>query len=278
MEITFAIGFVIIIIGCLTEYIDSTLGMGYGTALTPILLMMGFEPMQVVPAVLLAELFTGFAAGIMHAKVGNVDFRVKTLNPKKIVNSIKENGFFATIQKGMSQHLKIALLIGLFSALGAVTGSAVAINLPSFYLKLYIGVLVVTIGIYILVTYNKQFTFTWSKLTVLSIIASFNKGISGGGYGPVVTGGQILSGVDGKNAVAITSVSEALTCLVGASAYFISGAFIDWKLVPLLLVGGLISIPFSALSVKKINTGHFRIIIGFATLALGSFTLVKLFV
>ena len=169
------------------------LGMGYGTALTPILLMMGFEPMQVVPAVLLAELFTGFAAGIMHAKVGNVDFRVKTLNPKKIVNSIKENGFFATIQKGMSQHLKIALLIGLFSALGAVTGSAVAINLPSFYLKLYIGVLVVTIGIYILVTYNKQFTFTWSKLTVLSIIASFNKGISGGGYGRL-SGGQILSG------------------------------------------------------------------------------------
>jgi hypothetical protein len=29
--------------------------------------------------------------------------------------------------------------------------------------------------------------------------------MSGGGYGPVVTGGQLLSGVNGKNAIAITS-------------------------------------------------------------------------
>ena len=34
------------------EFIDSTLGMGYGTSLTPILLLMGLEPLQVVPAVL----------------------------------------------------------------------------------------------------------------------------------------------------------------------------------------------------------------------------------
>ena len=33
------------------EFVDSTLGMGYGTSLTPILLLMGFEPLQVVPAV-----------------------------------------------------------------------------------------------------------------------------------------------------------------------------------------------------------------------------------
>jgi len=35
------------------EFIDSSLGMGYGTSLTPILLLMGFHPLQVVPAVLL---------------------------------------------------------------------------------------------------------------------------------------------------------------------------------------------------------------------------------
>lgn len=277
MEITLWLGLSIILIGCIAEYVDSTLGMGYGTALTPILLMMGFEPMQVVPAILVAELFTGLAAGLVHAKVGNVDFTVKTLNPKKIFSSIKSSGISQTFRNGTSLHLKIALLIGLFSALGAVTGSAVAINLPAFYLKLYIGVLILSMGIYILVTYNKKFKFTWSKLTAISIIASFNKSVSGGGYGPVVTGGQILAGVDGKNAIAITSVAEALTCLVGVIAYLISGVTIDWILVPYLLIGGLLSIPFSALSVKKINTDYFKAIIGFATIALGSFTLIKLF-
>ena len=37
------------------EYIDSTLGMGYGTSLTPILLLLGYSPAQVVPAVLFSE-------------------------------------------------------------------------------------------------------------------------------------------------------------------------------------------------------------------------------
>ncbi len=277
MEITLWIGLGIIIIGCLVEYIDSTLGMGYGTALTPILLMMGFEPMQVVPAILVAELFTGLLAGVMHAKVGNVEFKVRTLNPKRIYESIKSRGFRSTFTNGISLHLKIALLISLFSAIGAVTGSVVAINLPAFYLKLYIGVLILSMGIYILVTYNKKFKFTWSKLTAISIVASFNKSVSGGGYGPVVTGGQILAGVDAKNAIAITSVSESLTCFVGIIAYLISGVSIDWILVPYLLIGGLLSIPFSALSVKKIKTGHFKAMIGFATIVLGSFTLYKLF-
>ena len=41
------------------EYVASTLGMGYGTTLTPVLLVMGFAPLSVVPAVLLSELVTG---------------------------------------------------------------------------------------------------------------------------------------------------------------------------------------------------------------------------
>ena len=31
------------------EYIDSALGMGYGTTLTPLLLLAGFDPLEIVP-------------------------------------------------------------------------------------------------------------------------------------------------------------------------------------------------------------------------------------
>lgn len=55
------------------EYLDSSLGMGYGTTLTPLLLLLGFEPLAIVPAVLLSELVTGLAAGIMHHRDGNID-------------------------------------------------------------------------------------------------------------------------------------------------------------------------------------------------------------
>ena len=68
-------------IAFLAEYVDSALGMGYGTTLTPILLMMGYEPMQVVPAVLLSELVTGLLAAMAHHVAGNANFR---LNPDTI--------------------------------------------------------------------------------------------------------------------------------------------------------------------------------------------------
>ena len=58
----------------LCEYVDSSLGMGYGTTLTPVLLLAGFEPLQIVPAVLLSEFVTGLAAGLLHHHEGNIDF------------------------------------------------------------------------------------------------------------------------------------------------------------------------------------------------------------
>ena len=61
----------IIIIAFFCEYIDSSLGMGYGTALTPILLIMGYTPLQIVPAVLLSELITGLSAAFFHHRLSH---------------------------------------------------------------------------------------------------------------------------------------------------------------------------------------------------------------
>ncbi len=41
------------------EHVDSSTGMGYGTTLRPMLLLLGFGPQQIVPAVLLQELISG---------------------------------------------------------------------------------------------------------------------------------------------------------------------------------------------------------------------------
>ena len=128
--------------------------------------------------------------------------------------------------------------------------------------------------------------------------------MSGGGYGPVVTGGQILSGVESKSAVGITSMAEGLTCLVGVSLYILI-PFLKWKsltagipvpwlgwnlpdgpipywfeqidfsLTPALIIGSVLSTPFAAWAVKRIDANKFRVIIGIATLVLGTFTLVK---
>ncbi len=272
------IGILIIALAFFSEYTDSTLGMGYGTILTPILLLLGFAPLQVVPAVLVSELITGLFAGITHHIVGNVDFKPKTINPKRICGAIKKLGICESFRRGIPTHLKVALLIALCSILGTVVAVLIAVNLPSFYLKLYIGILVSVIGLVILITRNKNYKFSWKKITGLSLIASFNKGMSGGGYGPVVTGGQLLSGVDGKNAIGITSLAEGFTCAVGVITYMlVTKEIIDWVLVPYLIIGAIFSVPLSALTIKKIKTKKLRVIIGVATLILGIVTLVKIF-
>jgi uncharacterized membrane protein YfcA len=209
---------VLLALGC--EYVDSTLGMGYGTTLTPILLLMGYEPAHIVPSVLLSEFLTGVLAGIFHHGLGNVSF------------------------KPGSRPLKVALVLAMCSVVGTLAAVFTAVNIPRWMLKTYIGVLVLSMGIGILVTINKTFAFSWKRIIGLGLVAAFNKGLSGGGYGPLVTGA-------GNGAV-------------------------DWGLAPSLILGAVLSVPFAALTVKKMPTQKLRWAIGITITALGLFTLVKL--
>ena len=275
-ELSLGIIVAIIVLAFFCEYMDSTLGMGYGTTLTPVLFLFGFAPMQVVPAVLLSELVSGLLASFFHHREGNVNLKPTTADIFKITNMLRPLGYIETFKKTVPLHLKIALLLSACSIVGTVTAVFVAVNIPKFWLKLYIGCLVLAMGIIILICLNKEFKFSWKKITFLGTIASFNKGMSGGGYGPVVTGGQILSGVEGKSAVGITSLAEGLTCLVGVITYIlVSGNLVDWKLAPWIIAGAVFSVPLSAKSVKLISTKKLKLAIAVLTIILGTVTILK---
>jgi uncharacterized membrane protein YfcA len=276
MELELWLMFALVIGAFISEYVDSTLGMGYGTTLTPVLLLVGFSPMQIVPAVLLSELISGILAGIFHHFEGNVDFKPKTMDIFKIKDMIKSDGFFNSLRSTLSFHSKIVLLLGSCSIIGTSVAVFIAVNIPKFWLKLYIGVLVLSMGLIILILNKKNFKFSKKKIFFLGFLASFNKGMSGGGYGPVVTSGQILSGINGKSAVGITSLAEGLTCLAGVIAYtLISADPVDWKLAPYIVTGAVLSVPFSAKSVKYISTNTLKLAIAMLTIVLGILTIVK---
>lgn len=241
---------IIIFLAFICEYIDSSLGMGYGTTLTPLLLIMGYNPLQIVPAVLLSELITGLTAGFFHHKAKNVNLKVG------------------------SKDFKIAMVMASCSFVGSLAAVLIALNVPTFYVKLYIGILVLGMGVLILSTLNRTFRFSWKKITSLGLLSAFNKGISGGGYGPIVTSGQILSGVNSKNAIGITSLAEGLTCLVGVVTYLaFTNHTIEWKLAPSLILGAILSVPLAAFTVRKFKGEYLKLIVGTATLILGLLTL-----
>jgi len=239
------------------EFVDSTLGMGYGTALTPLLMIFfGFDKAsQVVPAVLFSELFTGLVAALAHHNAGNVSL------------------------KPGSRHFKVSWVLGVCSVVGAATAVFIAAYLEKInpdIVKGGIGIIVLSMGVIILVSRRRVRAFSWKRIIGLGVLASFNKGVSGGGYGPLVTGGQLLSGVEGKSAVGITSLAEGLTCVVGLFVYvLVKKSALPWGLIGPLAVGALLSVPFSAHTVKKVTTKRLTLVIGVLTTVLGCLTLYK---
>lgn len=235
----------------LAEYVDSSLGMGYGTTLTPVLMIVGFAPLQIVPAVLLSEFLTGISAGLLHHQVGNVDLGRGT------------------------RARKTAWILSLCSVVGALAAVLLAINVPKQAVKLYIGLMVLAVGIFIILARGGIGGFSWAKIIGLGTVAAFNKGISGGGYGPLLTGGQVLAGVPGKNAVGITSLAEGIVCLVGLVAYFALGQSLDWRLAVPLVMGALASVPAATWTVRLLPEAMLRSSIGYATTFLGILTLIS---
>lgn len=262
----------IFFISLCAEYIDATIGMGYGTTLTPVLLLVGFSPLQVVPAILLSQFISGIFAASLHQGAGNVFFDFKNDTEHRIVKRLGKLGYIPR-----STASKVALVLVISSILGVFVAVLIALALPVFYLKLYIGILVVAMGIVIIAKHKTQSELSWKKITGLGVLASFNKGISGGGYGPLIVSGQILSGVETKNSIGITALAEGVTCFIGVITYFIVGTNVDWLLAPYLVTGSLISVPLSVYTVKRMPVKQFTLIIGVATTLLGIFSLVKLF-
>jgi uncharacterized membrane protein YfcA len=247
-DFTFLFVFVVAL-GC--EYVDSSLGMGYGTTLTPLLLLLGFEPLQIVPCVLLSEFVSGLTAALMHHRDGNVDF-------------LRDRRARTTV-----------LLLSSLSVVGAVSAVFLALQIPRFWLKAIIAIIILSIGVLTLATFRRKLRYRASHILTVGLVAAFNKGLSGGGYGPLVTSGQVVSGVSSKHAVAITSLAESLTCIVGLIAYMALRGNLDWTLAIPLTSGAILSVPMATLTVRRLPETVLRTSVGVTTCILGLLALAK---
>jgi len=235
------------------EFLGLSLGMGYGMIIVPVLLMIGFEPLEIVPIVLLSEFISGMIAAVLHHKFKNVDFKPGT------------------------QDFKIVTTLIACSIIGAVIAVLVAINVSQMVIKALIGCIIVLVGFAVLVMRNRSIPFSWPRLVLFGLAGAFNKGITGGGYGPLVTGGQVLSGVDGRNAVGTTTLAKAVACGMSVVVYFLFGDGIDVFLAPPLILGAVLSAPFAAASTKKITQKKIKLFIGILTVVLGATILIRVF-
>jgi len=258
--------FTIIILAFLFESMDSMAGMGFGTALSPLLFLLGYTPLQVVPVILISETITGITDTFFDHEFKNVRYSFRPLN----------------------DATKISLIMAFFGCLAIITSIFLgyfAIKFPSIVIKTYVAVLVIFMGIsgFLRVKIKKlNLSKTRPKMLIgFSALAGFNKGIGGGGYGPVITMGQLFSGVYEKSATAMVSFAESIVSFVGILTFFLisfAGVEIDLFLLPSLFTGGFFAALIAPYLVRILPNKIWKYFIPIYAIGIGIFSLINLFV
>ena len=215
----------VVAIAVVLEFLDASAGMGYGTAITPLLLIFGFDPIQIVPAVMIQQAAAGLIGAYLHREFGNVEWRFRP----------------------MSETIRLWLIIagvgGLMVALSITTVDGI-FKLAKVWINLYVAILLVVMGVISLIGFKRQREYRPRRMFGFGALAAFNKGIGGGGYGPVVTVGGLLSGVPVKSMLAVTSISEGTVCVASIVvwlAMLTQGVVIDFILLPSMMLGSIIA-------------------------------------
>jgi len=252
------------------ELIDSSLGMLYGTILSPVLIIMGYDPLVVVPSILFSQAIGSIIASIGHHRLRNVDFAIK----KDVMKKLSGLGCIEIFRKSITKDLKVVFVISCFGILATIIAALTAISIPRIALKAYIGILMLVMGIILL--FKTRFNFSWRKTFGIGILSAFNKGISGGGFGPVVTAGQLISGRESKKSIGATTLSEAPICITGFLTYLIKNGLSTWNLVLVLTVGSIIgAIIGPHITTKFKSEKKLRLRLGILVILLGIWTLIK---
>lgn len=231
---------VVIISAFVFETLDSASGMGFGATIGALLFVLGYDPLAVTPVLLLSEGATGIVSGLFHNEFKNVEFGTSS-------DSAVES----------TRVLGIIVVLGVLAVVVSVILTYLQFSIPDAYIKSYVGVVVLLIASTTLVQkYAGETTEYRPRLLVgFAIFAGLNKGIAGSGYGPVLTLGEILSGVYEKSATAITSMSEGIVSIAGIATFFgitAAGVELNLVLLPSVFAGGFLASIFSPYTVRAL--------------------------
>jgi len=245
----------LLLLAFLLEMVDNGLGGGFGTILSPLLIILGYQPKAIVPAVLVSEAVSGIWGGGWHIKFQNVNFKAVGLT---LCGSLA------------------AMAIATY-----VTGSI----LPSSTVKQIITILAVIMGIFVMAR-----SYLVEKLekihlknhpslfVLLGALIGYNKGSSGGNYGPFSVTTYMVLGISAATAIGTTTIAEGIACALGVVMYSQITGFVLSLALPITL-GAFIADPISAwvnngLKLKLKPPFHGRLI-GAAMTLIGAIALLK---
>jgi hypothetical protein len=222
----------LLVVGCLAQLVDGSLGMAYGVTSTSLLLVVGVVPALASASVHLAEIGTTLASGISHWRFGNIDWR--------------------TVYR-----------IGFPGAVGGFVGAVALSSVSTEVARPWVASVLLALGAYILVRFSfgslpqpKGRPYVRGRyLAALGAVAGFIDATGGGGWGPVATPTLLATGkMEPRKIIGSVDASEFAVTVAASAGFLISlgSAGIDPVIVGSLLLGGLIAAPIAAWLVRKV--------------------------
>ncbi len=229
--------FIFILVGAIAQLIDGALGMAYGVSSNSFLLGIGVPPAAASASVHMAEVVTTAISGLSHWRLGNLD--------RKLVKSLLFPG-----------------------ALGAVVGAYILTNVPGDFLKPFIAIYLLVMGIVIMVKgLRKKNTDETrreiSHISTLGVVGGFFDAIGGGGWGPIVTTTLVARGNSPRMTIGSVNFSEFFITFAQSVVFVFSLKFgVYWKVILGLLIGGAVAAPLAAVVTKKVPARQLMLMVG----------------
>jgi uncharacterized membrane protein YfcA len=212
------------IVGGLAQFVDGSLGMGFGITSATLLTLLGYSAVAASAGTHAAKMGTTLVSGLAHWREGNVDWRV-------------------------------LLAIGVPGSLGAFIGAVVLVNVSLDGARLWMSLILLILGISIVMrfafgkTVIPQVKARTRHLWPVGLFGGFVDATGGGGWGPVATPSLMTLTRHAPRKVVGTVSAAEFAVAVSASAGFLFGAKesqVPWGAVVGLIIGGLIVAPFAA--------------------------------
>jgi uncharacterized membrane protein YfcA len=156
--------------------------------------------------------------------------------------------------------------------IGGALGAYVLVNLDGNFIKPYIAIYLLLMGIRILVTAFRSAEKTPAQpgpwLIPLGFAGGAADAIGGGGWGPIVTTTMISSGHSPQKTVGSVNLAEFFVTFAEVVLFLATIKFTNWKEILGLLIGGVLAAPLGALLVKKISPKTLMIVVGLLIIGL----------
>ena len=242
-----------LLVGFSAEVVAGSMGMGYGVICTTILLVLNVPPPVISASIHSAESFTSAAGSISHWQLGNIN--------KKLVKS-----------------LAIPAIVG------AVIGALLLTYVGERYAKMtkpFIAFYTMYLGIRIIQNAfnSKDNSFKKKKvnITFLGLIGGFIDSFGGGGWGPLVTGTFIKNGHTPRYVIGSSTFAKCILTVASAITFIFTIGIHHWNIVAGLLIGGIVTAPFSAMLTSKLPTKKMFIAVGIVVIFCSLITVYKSF-